>query len=146
MLALRARTVLACADGVDNKIVSAKLRVTQQTVSKWCARFVAHRLDRLLDAPRPGAARTIEDSHVDSVVAKTQESVPAGAAHWSTRTMAREIRLSQTSVSRIWWAFGLQPRRQETFKLSSDPLFVDKVRDNVVRYLDPPLKAMVLRG
>jgi transposase len=143
-LALRARIVLACAEGIDNKIVSAKLRVTQQTVSKWRGRFVAYRLDGFLDAPRPGAPRTIEDSHVDAVIAKTLESVPAGATHWSTRTMAREMSLSQTAVSRIWRAFGLQPHRQETFKLSSDPLFVDKVRDIVGLYLDPPLKAMVM--
>jgi transposase len=143
-LALRARIVLACAEGIDNKTVSVKLRITQQTVSKWRARFVAHRLDGLLDAPRPGAPRTIDDSHVDAVIARTLESVPANATHWSTRTMAHEMNLSQTAVSRIWRAFGLQPHRQETFKLSNDPLFVDKVRDVVGLYLDPPLKAMVL--
>jgi transposase len=143
-LALRARIVLACAGGMDNKTVAAKQRVTQQTVSKWRARFVTHRLDGLLDAPRPGAPRTIADAHVDAVITKTLESVPAGATHWSTRTMAREMKLSQTAVTRIWHAFGLQPHRQETFKLSSDPLFVDKVRDIVGLYLDPPLKAMVL--
>ncbi|MDX6008736.1 IS630 family transposase [Cupriavidus necator] len=143
-LALRARIVLACADGIDNKTVAAKQRVTQQTVSKWRAGYVAHRLDGLLDAPRPGAPRTIDDARVDAVIAKTLESVPSGATHWSTRTMAREMDLSQTAVSRIWRAFGLQPHRQETFKLSSDPLFVDKVRDIVGLYLNPPLKAMVL--
>lgn len=143
-LALRARIVLSCADGMQNKAVAAKLRVTPQTVSKWRGRFVSHRLDGLLDAPRPGAPRTIADTHVDAVIAKTLESVPANATHWSTRTMAREMALSQTAVSRIWRAFGLQPHRQETFKLSSDPLFVDKVRDIVGLYLDPPLKAMVL--
>ena len=93
-------------------------RVTQQTVSKWRARFVEHRLDGLLDAPRPGAPRTIDDGRVDAVIAKTLESMPAGATHWSTRTTAREAGLSQTAVSRIWRAFGLQPHRQETFKLS----------------------------
>jgi len=138
-LALRARIVLAC-----NKTVAAKQRVTQQTVSKWRARFVIHRVDGLLDAPRPGAPRAIDDARVDAVIAKTLESVPAGATHWSTRTMAREMKLSQTAVTRIWRAFGLQPHRQETFKLSSDPMFVDKVRDIVGLYLDPPLKAMVL--
>jgi transposase len=143
-LALRSRIVLACADGMDNKTVAAKQRVTQQTVSKWRARFVIHRVDGLLDAPRPGAPRTIDDARVDAVIAKTLESVPAGATHWSTRTMAREMKLSQTAVTRIWRAFGLQPHRQETFKLSSDPMFVDKVRDIVGLYLDPPLKAMVL--
>jgi len=143
-LALRARIVLSCADGADNKVVAARQRVTPQTVSKWRARFVEHRLDGLLDAPRPGAPRTIDDARVDAVIAKTLESVPAGATHWSTRSMAREAGLSQTAVSRIWRAFGLQPHRQETFKLSSDPLFVEKVRDIVGLYLDPPLKAIVL--
>jgi transposase len=143
-LALRARIVLSCADGADNKVVAARQRVTPQTVSKWRARFVEHRLDGLLDAPRPGAPRTIDDTCVDAVIAKTLESVPAGATHWSTRSMAREAGLSQTAVSRIWRAFGLQPHRQETFKLSSDPLFVEKVRDIVGLYLDPPLKAIVL--
>ena len=135
-LALRARIVLACADGMDNKTVAAKQRVTQQTVSKWRARFVIHRVDGLLDAPRPGTPRTIDDARVDAVIAKTLESVPVGATHWSTRTMAREMKLSQTAVTRIWRAFGLQPHRQETFKLSSDPMFVDKVRDIVGLYLD----------
>ena len=143
-LALRARIVLSCADGADNKVVAARQRVTPQTVSKWRARFVEHRLDGLLDAPRPGAPRTIDDTCVDAVIAKTLESVPAGATHWSTRSMAREAGLSQTAVSRIWRAFGLQPHRQETFKLSSDPLCVEKVRDIVGLYLDPPMKAMVL--
>ena len=143
-LALRARIVLSCADGVDNKVVAARQRVTPQTVSKWRSRYVDHRLDGLLDAPRPGAPRTIDDARVDAVIAKTLESVPAGATHWSTRSMAREAGLSQTAVSRIWRAFGLQPHRQETFKLSSDPFFVEKVRDIVGLYLDPPIKAMVL--
>ena len=142
--ALRARIVLACAEGMDNKTVAAKLQLTQQTVSKWRARFVADRVHGLLDAPRPGAPRTIDDTHVDAVIAKTLESVPAGATHWSTRAMAREMKLSQTAVSRIWRAFGLQPHRHETFELSGDPLFVDKVRDIVGLYLDAPLKAMVL--
>ena len=143
-LALRARIVLACADGVENKVVAARQRVTQQTVGKWRSRYVEHRLDGLLDAPRSGAPRTIDDARVDAVVAKTLESVPPGATHWSTRTMAREMGLTQTAVSRIWRAFGLQPHRQETFKLSSDPMFVDKVRDIVGLYLNPPLKALVL--
>ena len=143
-LALRARIVLACAQGVDNKVVAARQRVTQQTVSKWRTRFVEHRLDGLLDAPRSGAPRSIGDSRIDAVIAKTLESVPSDATHWSTRSMARDMQVSQTAVSRIWRAFGLQPHRQETFKLSTDPLFVQKVRDIVGLYLDPPLKAMVL--
>lgn len=142
--ALRARIVLGCAEGMDNKAVAARQRVTQQTVSKWRSRFVEHRLDGLLDAPRPGAPRTIDDTRIDALIAKTLESVPQGATHWSTRTIARETGMTQTAVSRIWRAFGLQPHRQETFKLSSDPLFVEKVRDIVGLYLDPPLKAMVL--
>ena len=143
-LALRARIVLACADGQDSKAVAARQRVTPQTVGKWRARFVQHRLEGLLDAPRSGAPRTIDDARVDAVIAKTLESVPDGATHWSTRTMAREAGLTQTAVSRIWRAFGLQPHRQETFKLSTDPMFVDKVRDIVGLYMDPPLMAMVL--
>jgi transposase len=143
-LALRARIVLACADGQDNKAVAVRQRVTPQTVCKWRARYVEHRLDGLLDAPRSGAPRTIDDVRVDAVIAKTLESVPEGATHWSTRTMARDSGLSQTAVSRIWRAFGLQPHRQETFKLSSDPMFVEKVRDIVGLYMDPPLMAMVL--
>src|SRR5471032_3621967 len=103
-LALRARIVLACADGMDNKTVAAKQRVTQQTVSKWRARFVIHRMDGLLDAPRPGTPRTIDDARVDALIAKTLESVPVEATHWSTRTMAREMKLSQTAVTRIWRA------------------------------------------
>lgn len=143
-LALRARIVLGCAEGADNKAVAARQRVSQQTVSKWRGRFVEHRLDGLLDAPRSGAPRSIDDARVDAVVARTLESVPANATHWSTRSMASATGLSQTTVSRIWRAFGLQPHRQETFKLSTDPQFVDKVRDIVGLYLDPPLKAMVL--
>jgi len=143
-LALRARIVLACAQGTDNKVVAARQRITQQTVSKWRTRFVEHRLDGLLDAPRSGAPRSIDDTRIDAVIARTLESVPADATHWSTRSMARAMHVSQTAVSRIWRAFGLQPHRQETFKLSTDPLFVEKVRDIVGLYLDPPLKAMVL--
>ena len=143
-LALRARIVLSCADGSDNQDVAVRQRVTKQTVSKWRARFVERRLDGLLDAPRPGAPRSIDDSRVDALIAKTLESTPVGATHWSTRSMARDTGLSQTAVSRIWRAFGLQPHRQETFKLSTDPLFVEKVRDIVGLYLAPPLKAMVL--
>ncbi len=143
-VALRARIVLSCAEGMDNKDVARRHRVTPQTVSKWRARFVEHRLDGLLDAPRPGAPRTIDDARVDAVIAKTLESKPSTATHWSTRTMAKEMEVSQTAVSRIWRAFGLQPHRQETFKLSKDPLFVEKVRDIVGLYLDPPLKAVVL--
>jgi transposase len=143
-LAMRSQVVLCCANNMDNKAVAARLRVTPQTVSKWRNRFAEQRLDGLLDAPRQGAPRSIDDSKVDAVIVRTLESVPKNATHWSTRSMAREMSVSQTAVSRIWRAFGLQPHRQETFKLSTDPLFVEKVRDIVGLYLDPPVRAMVL--
>jgi len=143
-VALRARIVLACADGMDNNTVAERLKVTKQTVSKWRGRFVKYRRDGLLDAPRSGAPRSIEDERVEAVIAKTLESVPKGATHWSTRLMARDMGMTQNAILRIWHAFGLKPHRQETFKLSTDPLFVEKVRDIVGLYLNPPLKAMVL--
>ena len=143
-LALRSRIVLACAAGVANQDVASELECTRQTVSKWRNRFARLRLDGLLDAPRPGAPRTLDDARIDAVIAMTLEQLPADATHWSTRTMARASGLSQTAVSRIWRAFGLQPHRQETFKLSTDPQFVAKTRDIVGLYLDPPTKAMVL--
>lgn len=120
-LALRARIVLACADGVANRAVAAHQRVTPQTVGKWRERFLEQRLDGLSDAPRSGAPRTLDDSRIDALIAKTLESTPKGATHWSTRSMAQATKMSQTAVSRIWRAFGLQPHRQETFKLSTDP-------------------------
>ena len=125
-LAMRAQIVLDCADGAQNREVAKRLRCTPQTVCKWRNRFVRLRLDGLLDAPRPGAPRTIDDARVDQVIAMTLEQRPDNATHWSTRTMAQASGLSQTAVSRIWRAFGLQPHRQETFKLSTDPLFVDE--------------------
>jgi len=143
-LALRSQIVLDCAAGALNQEVAERLRCTAQTVSKWRNRFVELRLDGLLDAPRPGAPRTIDDARVDRVIAMTLEQRPSNATHWSTRTMAAASGLSQTAVSRIWRTFGLQPHRQETFKLSTDPLFVAKTRDIVGLYLDPPTKAMVL--
>lgn len=143
-LALRSRIVLECGSGLTNKEAARRLSVTPQTVSKWRGRFVAMRLDGLVDAPRPGAPRTVTDARVDAVITRTLESTPQNATHWSTRTMADEMGLSQSTVSRIWRAFGLQPHRQDTFKLSSDPLFVEKTRDIVGLYLDPPVKAMVL--
>lgn len=142
--ALRARVVLACADGLENIAVAEQLGLTKQTVGKWRSRFVEFRLEGLLDAPRSGAPRTIDDERVEAVVAKTLESMPKGATHWSTRLMAREMGVTQNAVLRIWHAFGLQPHRQETFKLSTDPMFVEKVRDIVGLYLNPPMKAMVL--
>jgi len=143
-LALRSRIVLACAQGVANGEVAQRLRVTPQTVGKWRRRFVERRLDGLLDEPRPGAPRTIDDARIERLIATTLNQLPRGATHWSTRLMAGKLGLSQSTVGRVWRAFGLQPHRAETFKLSTDPLFIEKVRDIVGLYLDPPLKAMVL--
>jgi len=142
--ALRARLVLGCAAGKTNTAVAQELRVTKQTVGKWRSRFVAKRLDGLLDEPRPGAPRTVTDAAVERVVTLTLETTPRDATHWSTRAMARQCGLSQSTVSRIWGAFSLQPHRSETFKLSPDPLFIDKVRDIVGLYLNPPDNALVL--
>jgi len=143
-LAQRARVILECAADETNTRVARKLRLTKQTVGKWRSRFLAKRLDGLLDDPRPGAPRTVSDAQVDDVVTRTLESTPRDATHWSTRAMAERCGLSQTTVSRIWRAFGLQPHRTETFKVSPDPLFVEKVRDIVGLYLDPPERALVL--
>jgi len=143
-LAQRARLVLACAAGKTNTRVAHELRVTKQTVGKWRSRFLAQRADGLLDEPRPGAPRTIADAQVEQVVALTLETMPRDATHWSTRAMAARCGLSQSTVSRIWRAFGLQPHRTETFKLSKDPLFIEKVRDIVGLYLNPPDRALVL--
>jgi transposase len=143
-LALRARIVLACAEKLDNKVVAERLGVTPATVGKWRKRFVRERLDGLLDEPRPGAKRTISDTKVEEVVVKTLESAPRGATHWSTRQMAKHVGLGRTSIGRIWRAFGLQPHRTETFKLSKDPLLIEKVRDIVGLYLNPPDRALVL--
>ena len=143
-LALRARIVLACAAGDPNQVVARKLGVTPQTVCKWRARFVAQRLDGLHDEPRPGVPRSIDDAKVEAVIVATLETMPQGATHWSSRGMARSSGISTSSVQRIWRAFGLQPHRTETFKLSTDPLFVDKVRDVVGLYMSPPDHALVL--
>jgi len=129
---------------VTNADVSAQVRVTRQTVGRWRARFLKKRLDGLLDEPRPGAPRKITDAHVERVITMTLESTPREATHWSTRSMAKSCGLSQTAISRIWRAFALQPHRSETFKLSKDPLFIEKVRDIVGLYLNPPDKALVL--
>lgn len=142
--ALRARIILRCADGWSNTAIGEELGVTRQTVGKWRRRFLAMGLDGLLDAPRPGAPRTIGDEDVERVIAATLEQTPRNATHWSTRSMAETTGLSQSSISRIWRAFNLQPHRIETFKLSNDPLFVSKVRDIVGLYLNPPDKALVL--
>jgi len=143
-LALRARIVLACAAGRDNHDVAEEFRVTRQMVGKWRQRFMEQRLDGLYDEPRPGAPRRVSDAEVERVITRTLESTPRGATHWSTRSMAQATGLSQTTISRIWRAFALQPHRSETFKLSKDPLFVEKVRDIVGLYLNPPDRALVL--
>jgi transposase len=141
--ALRCRIILACADGASNKDVAAELGSTPQAVGRWRARFVQYRIAGLGDMPRSGGPRSVTDEQVAAVVARTLESKPKDATHWSTRSMAKESGLSQSSVSRIWRAFGLQPHRSETFKLSTDPYFVDKVHDVVGLYLDPPERALV---
>jgi transposase len=142
-LALRSRIVLACADGHTNTAVAEQLGINKVTVGKWRARFVRHRLEGLTDEPRPGAPRTVTDDAVERVIVKTLESKPVDATHWSTRSMAAATGMSQTAISRIWRAFGLKPHRQETFKLSTDPQFVEKVRDVVGLYLNPPEQALV---
>ena len=143
-LAQRARIVQAAADGRPNDAIARELSITPHTVGKWRRRFLERGPDGLLDEPRPGAPRTITDDQVEAVIVKTLEAKPANATHWSTRSMARAMGMSQASISRIWRAFGLQPHRSESFKLSTDPLFVEKVRDVVGLYLDPPERAVVL--
>lgn len=143
-LALRARIVLAAADGASNTDIAARLGVNGATVGKWRQRFLQRRTDGLLDEPRPGAPRTVSDAQVEDVIARTLETTPPDATHWSTRSMARACGLSQSTVSRVWRAFGLQPHRAESFKLSTDPLFIEKVRDIVGLYLNPPDRALVL--
>jgi transposase len=143
-LALRSRIVLLAADGLKNVVIARELGVHRPMVTKWRARFAEHRLDGLVDEPRPGRPRTIGDERVEEVIVKTLETTPKDATHWSTRSMAAETGLTQTAVSRIWRAFGLQPHRQETWKLSKDPQFIDKVRDVVGLYLNPPERAVVL--
>ena len=143
-LALRARIVLACAEGASNTEVAARLNTTGATVGKWRDRFRRRGPDGLLDEPRPGAPRTITDDKVEEIVVKTLETKPKDATHWSTRLMANEAGVSQNTVVRIWHAFGLKPHMEDTFKLSKDPLFIEKVRDIVGLYMAPPQRAMVL--
>jgi transposase len=143
-LALRSRIVLLAGEGLNNTEIAARLGVAVSSARKWRNRFAEHRLDGLLDEPRPGRPRTISDEKVEEVIVKTLETTPKDATHWSTRSMAREVGLTQSAVLRIWRAFGLQPHRQQTWKLSKDPQFIDKVRDIVGLYLDPPERAVVL--
>jgi transposase len=143
-LAQRSRIVLLAADGLKNTEIAGRLGISRNMVMTWRLRFAAQRLDGLLDEPRPGRPRTVTDEQVEEVIVKTLETTPTDATHWSTRSMAREVGLTQSAVHRIWRAFGLQPHRQQTWKLSKDPLFIDKVRDVVGLYLDPPERAVVL--
>jgi len=143
-LALRSRIVLACADGACNSEVAKQLGITGAAVCKWRKRFIERRVNGLLDDPRPGIPKKITDKDVERVVTLTLESTPRNATHSSTRSMAKKTGMSQSAISRIWRAFALQPHRTETFKLSSDPFFIEKVRDIVGLYLNPPEKAVVL--
>ncbi len=143
-LAQRARIILACAEGDNNTRVAVRLQVTKQLVGKWRTRFLRAGVDGLLDEPRPGTPRRLSDKEVERVLTLTLESTPKDATHWSTRSLAAACGLSSSSVHRVWRAFGLAPHRSESFKLSTDPLFIDKVRDIVGLYLDPPDQALVL--
>jgi transposase len=143
-LALRCRIVLACAEGLSNVEAGRRLDVHEKTVGKWRARFLQRRLEGLVDEPRPGVPRTITDEQVEQVIVKTLEETPPDATHWSTRAMARATGMSQTAIVRIWRAFGLKPHLDQAWKLSTDPQFIDKVRDVVGLYLNPPEAAVVL--
>jgi transposase len=142
--AMRAEIILCAADGMTNVAIAEKVGVTRLTVSTWRNRFAGRRLDGLVDEPRPGAPRKIGDEKVADVVMATLETMPTASTHWSTRSMSKAAGVSVSTVHRIWRAFSLQPHRTETFKLSKDPLFVEKVRDIVGLYLDPPERALVL--
>lgn len=143
-VARRARIVLAAADGFGNTEIAQSLKVGKSTAEKWRGRFLRHRMDGLLDEPRVGAPRTVTDAQVEEVVTKTLEETPHGETHWSRRSMARTVGLSADTIGRIWQAFGLKPHLTESFKLSPDPQFIDKVRDIVGLYMSPPLNAVVL--
>ena len=143
-LAERARIVLAASEGGSCPQIGARLGVHRATVRKWWHRFTEHRLEGLRDDPRPGTPRTIEDARIEAVLARTLDSLAADGTHWSSRGMAKASGLSTSTVQRIWRAFGLQPHRAETFKLSTDPDFVAKVRDVVGLYMAPPERALVL--
>ena len=142
--AFRARIVLQCASGLTNSEVARKLRTMRSTVGKWRSRFVEQRLEGLYDEPRPGVEHTITDDQIEEVVTKTLETTPKGRTHWSTRSMAKHLGLSHSTIGRIWRTFGLQPHRSESFRLSQDPQLVEKVRDVVGLYMNPPDNAVVL--
>src|SRR4051794_37851479 len=141
-LAQRSEIVLEAAAGRTNTEIAQRLRTSRPTVTRWRNRFAQRRVDGLLDEPRPGRPRTITDERVEEVVVKTLESTPKDATHWSTRSMAAEVGLTQNAVLRIWHAYGLQPHRREKWKLSTDPLFIDKIHDVVGLYLNPPERAV----
>jgi len=143
-LALRSRIVLAAASGESNSDMAARMGISRTTVTRWRNRFVEQRCDGLLDEPRPGRPRVVGDAQIEALITVTLETTPADATHWSTRSMATHLGLSQSTVSRVWRAFGLAPHKQDSWKLSKDPLFVDKVRDIVGLYLNPPERALVL--
>jgi transposase len=143
-VARRARIILACAEGRPTTAVARRLHVSATTVCKWRSRFLEEQVDGLFDEPRPGTPRTITDDQIEQVVIRALETTPRGATHWSVRDMAKVSGISPSSVNRIWRAFGLQPHRSETFKLSPDPLLIEKVRDIVGLYMDPPDHAVVL--
>jgi transposase len=142
--AFRAKIILGIASGLTGSAVAKKLRTSNQTVGLWRKRFLERRLEGLLDEPRPGRPREIGDDEIEAVVTKTLETTPKGATHWSTREMAKNVGLSHSTIGRVWRAFGLQPHRTESFKLSPDPLLVPKVRDIVGLYMSPPENAVVL--
>lgn len=144
LLARRARVILTCAEGLDNKAAARKLRCSPGMVCKWRARFLKARVEGLHDEPRPGSPRKISDEQVEKVIIQTLETTPRGQTHWSTRELAKVTGMSRMAISRIWRAFGLQPHRTETFKLSPDPLLIEKVRDIVGLYMNPPDRALVL--
>jgi transposase len=143
-LAFRARIIMRCGKGLPNVEVARQLRVNASTVAKWRRRFVEHRLEGLLDEPRPGAPRKIGDDKIEDVVVATLETTPRGATQWSTRMMAKNSGLSHSTIGRIWRAFGLQPHKTKSFQLSTDPLLIEKVRDIVGLYMNPPDNALVL--
>lgn len=145
-VARRARIILACAEGQDNKVVARRLRMSPVTVCKWRGRFIRERLDGLYDEPRPGTPRKISHEQIEQVIVQTLEATPRGETHWSSRGMAKASGLGRTTVQQIWRAFGLQPHRAETFKLSTDPLLIEKVRDIVGLYMHPPTHAWCFRG
>ena len=142
-LAFRAKVILQCAEKTGSA-VAQDLHTTNATVGKWRRRFVEQRTEGLYDEPRPGAPRKISDDKIEEVVTKTLESTPRGRTHWSTRSMAKHIGLSHSTIGRVWRAFGLQPHRSESFRLSQDPQLVEKVRDIVGLYMNPPDNAVVL--